>query len=362
MLAILADKPRIAVDMEADSLYHYFEKVCLIQFSSESETFILDPLVLKNLGALAPILANPKIEKVFHASGYDIYCLKRDYGFGFSKIFDTHIAAQIAGYEFLGLGALLDKLLGIAHSKQRQKDNWSLRPLNEEQIEYAAMDTHYLLQLRDVLEAQLREQGRLHWAQEEFEAAALNDSHERDFDPEGFRRIKGSRDLPLRNLAALRAIFLLRDKLARELDAPPFKVMNNSTLLDLASKPPKTQNEMFRRPGISNRIARKFGKEILKALAEGQAQDPSLLKLPPRREWKGHSRESAARLEDLKHWRLEKAQQLELQVGVVFPGSYLEILADTPPASLEEMAQVPGMRCWRVEEFGKEILTVLHPQ
>jgi ribonuclease D len=361
MLGILADHSRIAVDMEADSLYHYFEKVCLIQFSSERDTFILDPLAIKDLGVLAPLLADPKTEKVFHAAGYDIFCLKRDYGFSFAKIFDTHIAAQFVGYEFLGLGALLDKLLSIAHSKQRQRDNWSLRPLNAEQIKYAAMDTHYLLQLRDLLEEQLREKGRLRWAMEEFEAAALNESQERDFDPEGFRRIKGSRDLPLQNLAALRALYLLRDKYAREMDVPPFKIMNNYTLLDLASKPPQTHHEMFKRPGISHRIARKHGKEIIDIIAEAQAQDPSLLKQPFRRAWKGLSRESTARLERLKLWRSEKAEQLGLHVGVVFPGSYLEILANTPPANLDEMAQVPGMRRWRVEEFGQEILKALHP-
>jgi ribonuclease D len=360
MLAILTGQHRIAVDMEADSLYHYFEKVCLIQFSSEKDTFILDPLAIKDLTALGPLLANPKIEKVFHAAGYDIFCLKRDYGFSFARIFDTHIAAQVIGYEFLGLGVLLDKLLGIAHSKQRQKDNWSIRPLNEEQIKYAAMDTHYLLQLRDMLETELREKGRLGWAQEEFETAALNDSQEKDFDPEGYRRIKGSRDLPIRSLAALRALYLLRDKLSREMDLPPFKVMNNSTLLELSSKPPRTQHEMFRRPGISRRIVRKHGNEIMKAIAEAQEQDPSLLGPPPRKVWKGLSRETTARLDNLKLWRLEKAKQLGLQVGVLFPGSHLEILASTPPASLEEMTLVPGMRRWRVAEFGKEILTVLH--
>lgn len=360
MLVILAEYPRIAVDIEADSLYHYFEKVCLIQFSSVSDTFILDPLAVKDLGALTALMANPKIEKVFHASGYDIFCLKRDYGFSFSKIFDTHIAAQFVGYEFLGLGTLLDKLLGIHHSKRRQKDNWSIRPLSAEQIEYAAMDTHYLLPLRDMLEAQLREKGRLRWAQEEFEAATLNNSQERDFDPEGFRRIKGSRELPIQSLAILRALYLLRDKYAREMDVPPFKVMHNSILLDLASKPPKSQHEMFKRPGISRRVARKYGNEIMRAITEAQAQDPSLLELPQRRSWKGFSRESAARLENLKLWRSEKAKQLGIQVGVVFPGSYLEILASAPPANLDEMAQVPGMRRWRVDEFGEEVLKTLH--
>jgi ribonuclease D len=360
MLEALICSPRIAVDMEADSLYHYFEKVCLIQFSIESESFVLDPLAVKDLNALAPLMANPKIEKVFHASGYDIFCLKRDYGFSFAGLFDTHIAAQIIGHEFLGLSALMDKLLGIAHSKHRQRDNWSIRPLNADQLEYAAMDTHYLLQLRDVLEAQLREKGRLRWAQEEFAAAALSESQERNFDPEGFRRLKGSRELPPQGLAVLRALYLLRDKCAREMDVPPFKVINNPMLLDLACKPPKSQQEMFKRPGISYRIARKYGMEILCAITNAQSQDTSLLERPLRRAWKGSSRESITRLENLKLWRSERAKQLGLQVGVLFPGNLLEMLANTPPDNLSEIAQVPGMRRWRVEEFGAEVLQVLH--
>ena len=105
---------RMAVDIEADSLYHYFDKVCLIQISTDVETFILDPLAITDLSPLNPLMQNPQIEKVFHAAGYDILCLRRDYGFSFATIFDTYIAGQLMGYEYLGLGALMEKLLGIS--------------------------------------------------------------------------------------------------------------------------------------------------------------------------------------------------------------------------------------------------------
>ncbi len=360
MLECLIPAHRLAVDIEADSLYHYFEKVCLIQISSDCHTYILDPLEIKQIGDLAPLMSNPLVEKVFHAASYDVFCLRRDYGFVFANIFDTHVAAQLLGYEFLGLGALMEKLLGVYHSKRRQRDDWSHRPLASEQLEYAAMDTHHLLRLRDALEAELRQKGRLSWAQEEFETAAATERPGKEFDTEGFRRIKGNRDLPLPDQAVLRALYLFRDKAARKLDVPPFKVLNNSTLMDLVKRPPQSPQEMFRRPGISYRVARKFSADILKTIAGAKQQDPCVLEPPARNNWKPASRSVKLRLEVLKHWRQEKARELGLHVGVVFPANLLENLAVAPPADVEALANLPGMRRWRAREFGEEIVHLMH--
>lgn len=361
MMERLHAAPRLAIDMEADSLYHYFEKVCLIQISSDWDTFILDPLALEDIPQLGPIIADPGVEKVFHAAGYDIYCLHRDYGFSFSGLFDTHIAAQLAGYEFLGLGVLMEKILGIHHSKRRQRDDWSRRPLADEQLEYAAMDTHYLLRLRDILEEELRGMGRLEWAREEFAAAAANEKHEKEFDTEGFRRIKGYRDLQPQEQVALRALYLMRDKAARQLDVPAFKVINNPVLVDLARRPPKAVQELFGRRGISYRVARHFGAALLDALATARLQDSSILALPPRAGGgkPPPSRIAKRRFEQLKRWRSGKAAELKLNVGVIFPANLLEVLAAEPPSDLEAFGAMPGMRQWRVREFGAEILHVL---
>jgi ribonuclease D len=342
--------------MEADSLYHYFEKVCLIQISTDSNTYILDPLAIQNVGELAPLMCNPSVEKVFHAAGYDTYCLRRDYGFAFTNIFDTHLAAQLLGYEFLGLSTLMEEFLGVHHSKGNQRDDWSRRPLDLEQLNYAAMDTHHLLPLRDALEAELRLKGRLEWAQEEFEALASAERREKEFDPEGFRRIKGSRDLSLQGQMVLRALYLFRDEVARKMDVPPFKVLNNSVLLDLAQRPPLSPEQLYRRRGISNRVARKYSSHIVNLIAETQKQDVSILEPPPRNSYKSPGRAARLRLETLKLWRNDRAGELGLQVGVVFPASLLEQLAVAPPADMESLASLPGMRRWRVREFGAELL------
>jgi ribonuclease D len=356
MMEKLRSASRLAIDMEADSLYHYFEKVCLLQISTDTETFILDPLVLKEISSLAPLIADPSIEKVFHAAGYDVFCLRRDYGFTFINIFDTHMAAQLLGYEYLGLSAMMEILLGIHHSKRRQRDDWSQRPLIAEQLEYAAMDTHHLLRLRDVLEAELKQKGRLSWAQEEFAMAAANERPEKEFDAEGYRRIKGNRDLAVQDQVVLRALYLFRDAAARKLDVPPFKVLNNSVLMDLASHSPQSVQELFKRSGISYRVARKFGPDILNVIAEARKQDPAVLELPARSNGKPPNRAARHRLEQLKQWRFGKSTELNLHVGVIFPANLLELLAMTPPSDLEGFMNFPGMRRWRVQEFGQEIL------
>ncbi len=360
VLERLSSSSRMAVDVEADSLYHYFEKVCLIQISSDSDTYILDPLTINNIDALAPMMSNPSMEKVFHAASYDFYCLQRDYGFSFRNVFDTHIAAQLLGYEFLGLSALMEELLGIHHSKRRQRDDWSRRPLKSEQLEYAAMDTHHLLRLRDTLATELRHKKRQDWADEEFETAVAVERQPREFDANGFRRIKGCRDLQPQEQVILQALYIFRDTIARELDVPPFKAINNSVLIDLVRKPPRSVKEMFRRPGISYRIARKYSAGILDTIRKAQKQAPVPPQPSTRNNWKPPNRETKHRIDALKEWRKSKAKELDLHVGVVFPANLLENLAEAPPKDLSELTNLAGMRRWRVQEFGEELLGLLH--
>ena len=350
---------RLAIDTEADSLYHYFEKVCLLQLSTYNETFIIDPLTVTVVGDLAPLISDPSVEKVFHASGYDVFSLRRDFNFTFANIFDTHLAGLILGYEFLGLGAMMETILGIHHSKDCQRDDWSRRPLHAEQLEYAAMDTHHLLRLRDALERELQLKGRLEWALEEFAAAAAIERSEKEFDPEGFRRIKGFHALDVRQRLVLRSLYLFRDEAARKLDAPPFKVMNNSVLTDLARRPPLSQQELFKRSGVSFRVARKFGAEIVNLITSAIKEDPAILILPTRPVTKPPNHAARHLLELLKKWRQGKAEEMNLPVGVIFPANLLENLAAAPPTNLEEFVAFPGMRRWRAREFGREILQTL---
>ncbi|HND48409.1 MAG TPA: ribonuclease D, partial [Anaerolineales bacterium] len=171
MIQDLAAQTRVAVDTESNSLHAYREQVCLLQFSSVNSDYIVDPLALRDLSPLAPIFSNPKIEKVFHAAEYDLICLRRDFNFSFTNLFDTMHAARVLGYPAVGLDKLLGDKFDIKMDKRHQKADWAERPLTKEQIHYARLDTHYLFDLRDVLEGELKEKGRLHFAKEDFERA-----------------------------------------------------------------------------------------------------------------------------------------------------------------------------------------------
>jgi hypothetical protein len=156
--------------------------------------YLVDPLSIANLYPLEEIFANPAIEKVFHAVDYDVYGLNRDYGFSINNLFDTMIAARTLGYTSLGLGNLLNEKFGIELNKRFQKADWGQRPLPEDLIDYARLDTHYLLDLRDALDAELRQKGRWELAHEDFLRASQVNGHNGD-PRERWQRISGQQDL-----------------------------------------------------------------------------------------------------------------------------------------------------------------------
>ena len=149
LVGALAAHPVVAVDTESNSLHAYRERVCLIQFSTPAADYIVDPIRLPDLGPLAPLFANPDQQKVFHAAEYDLICLRRDYRFEFANIFDTMSAARTLGWPQVGLAAILDTHFGVTMNKKYQRADWKRRPLTPEQLDYARLDTHYLVALRD---------------------------------------------------------------------------------------------------------------------------------------------------------------------------------------------------------------------
>jgi len=156
----LALESIIAVDTESNSLFAYQEQVCLIQFSTQQYDYLVDPLALDDISSLEPIFSSPEIEVIFHAAEYDLLCLKRDFGFTFTNLFDTMVAARTLGQEAVGLGSLLKAKFGVAVEKKYQRANWGQRPLPEDMLQYAQLDTHYLIALRDILKQELITNGR----------------------------------------------------------------------------------------------------------------------------------------------------------------------------------------------------------
>jgi len=361
----LALEKVIAVDTEADSFFHYFDKLCLVQVSASCGTFLIDPLSMppRGLAPLAPVLADPSIRKVFHAAEYDLFVLHRHCGLRVRSLFDTMISAQMLGYPAVGLGALVERHFDVKLSKDQQRTDWSRRPLRDVQLDYAALDVIYLAELARILERELGEKKRLQWAQAEFTTLEARVWPEREFDEQGYLRIKGARKLSPRGLAVLRELFLFRDKRAREGDRPPFKVMGNGTLLDLAQNPPTSRRALASRRGITDLVLRRFGGELLDAITRG-VEGPEHPPLERKAASEGNGRRrldrrGEARLDELKRWRAVRARELSLDPGVFCPNASLEEIAGALPKSVDELRALPALKPWWAEQFGAEVLAVL---
>jgi ribonuclease D len=260
----LAAEPVIAFDTESNSFHVYRERICLLQISTRTESFIVDPLVV-DVGPLGRVMCDGR-EVVLHGADYDIRCLKREWGWVLPRLFDTMAAARRLGRPGLGLSALVESQFGVRLSKSSQRSDWGRRPLTREQIAYAALDTHYLLPLRDALAGELDARGAAEEARKEFDRIASVEPHERVFDPEGWRRLKGARDLDAAGRQVLRALWLAREEQARAVDRPPFKVLAEQTMVDLARRRPLGPDELQRVPGVTPAVMRRLGSVIEDAI------------------------------------------------------------------------------------------------
>ena len=345
----------LAVDTEANSLYAYQEQVCLIQISSPDRDYIVDPLALEDISPLGEIFRNPEIEKVFHASEYDIKILWDDFQFQMENLFDTMIAARMLGRKKLGLDSLLEEIFGVKVSKRFQRADWSRRPLPADMLRYAQLDTHFLIQIRNWLAEELKEAGRWEIAQEDFRRAArAYQRPEKDRLPSCWRQ-QGARDLPPQKAAVLKELNAYRDRIARERDLPLFKVLGNKTLLALAEECPTTR-EQLKRSGIPRKKqALRLGEGLYQAIRAGVNAQPIR---PPRRPRPDDA--YLARERALKDWRKVKAREAGLNSAVILPRYLLDELARENPRTREELAEIMEEEVpLRYAHYGGEILRVL---
>jgi ribonuclease D len=260
----LRGEPIVAVDTESNSFHVYRERVCLVQISIHGGDFVVDPFAV-DLAPLGAVLCDGR-ETVFHGADYDVRCLRREYGWRLPRLFDTMAAARRIGRPGLGLSALVEAQFGVRLSKSFQRSDWGRRPLTREQIAYAALDTHYLLPLRDSLSAELDARGVAEEARREFDRIASVEPRERVFDAEGWRRLKGARELDAAGRSILRALWIAREERARELDRPPFKVMPEQAMLEVARRRPASPDALGAIVGLTPSVLRKLGDAILAAV------------------------------------------------------------------------------------------------
>lgn len=351
MIAGLSHSPSIAVDTESNSLHAYREQVCLIQFSTENVDYLVDPLADLDLAGLAGLFGDPRIEKVFHAAEYDLICLKRDFGYRVSNLFDTRWAVRVLGYPGDGLERLLGDKFGVQLDKKYQKANWARRPLGAEQVNYARLDTHYLLPLKAMLESELSDMGRLELAREDFRRAS--EVEVREARPALWERPGNSLQLSERERAILKELWACRERIAERLDRPTFKVFSDRQLVEIARLPPGHLDELLGL-GLSHRQVSQWGRELLRAVAQGQDAAPVTVS-PPRRP----EEDFLARLEALKDWRKRAARVMGVESDVALPRPLMERLAEGAPQNLPELEAALAESPWRLARFGPQILKAL---
>jgi len=333
LLDALRSEKRVAVDTESDSLYVYQEKVCLIQFSTSSSDFLVDPLSGIDLTPLGSIFADINIEKIFHAAEYDIICLRRDFGFEFNHLFDTMQAARVLGYPKLGLSSLLEENFGVLVDKRYQKANWGKRPLLQEMLDYARMDTHYLIPLRDLLYKSLQKTGRLRVVTEDF--VRLSHSSATPNDKPCYTSARGYHALDPNQLAVLSELCVYRERQAFNANLPPFKILSSSVLLEIAKSFPTTIEDLKNIPGLSEKLLHRHAVGLIQAVKVGLTLPPIYLdhRVKP-------SGAYIDRLERLKKWRLLRAREKGVESDVILPRDMLEEIAKINPRSKQDLSEI----------------------
>lgn len=353
VLPRLLKEESLAIDTEANSMYAYKERVCLIQISTPNEDLIIDPLAINDITHLGALFCNPEQEIIFHASEYDFIGLQRDHAFTFAGLFDTMLAARLLGYKQFGLANLLNEKFEIILNKKYQRANWGERPLSEEMLSYAAEDTRYLFALRDQLKTELIEKDLWQLAQEDFKRACFVNLSENNNHRPCWLKAMGKTEMTPRQQTILHALCQAREHLAERLDRPVFKVVDDAALVRVALAEPTSLREL-EGCELTERQLKRFGKTFVRAVNEATSQ-PFVKAVPPPRKptW------FLKRMEKLKTWRKEKGEAIGVESDVVLPKAYMQPLVESRPINLEKVAGVLSDSPWRLERYGAEIAEVL---
>lgn len=354
MISDLRNQSSIGVDTESNSLFEYQEKICLIQFSTIEQDYLVDTIKLKELSPLNEIFSSDAIEKIFHAAEYDLMCLKRDFHFEFNNIFDTMIASRILGFRSIGLQSLLKEYFDVEVEKKYQRANWGKRPLPNEMLQYAQCDTHYLIELRKILLEKLKQEKKWELATEDFNRMTCVDAFVNNKNNDHYWKIIKSNSLSPQQENVLIEIYFLRENLARQLNRPPFKVFGNQTIVELAKKLPKNDNQLNNINGLSPKLIQKYGKQILQAITIGlnQVSNNRKEKIRPDQLF-------LLKYDALKHWRKIKGIEMSVESDVVLPKEHMEQIAHKKNCALSDIQEIMQNIPYRFQQFGKEIYAII---
>lgn len=344
----------LSLDSESNSGFVYEERLCLLQINDGRQIWLVDLLALPSgkgaLDTVRPYLEDPDYEVQLHGGEFDVGCLKRDYEISLAGVWDTQQAASFLGWEKTGYGAVVARVCGVTLPKAHTRSDWSRRPIEGEELQYAVNDVRFLPEVS----VSLREEVRGADLEEEVliacrtvELATWNGG----FRPEAFWNLKGVRQLSQSSQGILMALYTWREGLARQLDLPAGRAMNNELLLALARNPPR-QIEDLRRLGVPRRVAGKWSTELFEVIIEARRDPPGLPPAPKRRP---HDRQIQKRGDRLKKWRRGEAERRQVPMQVVLPVAAVKYIQENGAGDLESVPQLGNKRIERYGETLREL-------
>ena len=359
----------VAVDAERASGYRYGQRAYLVQFRrQDAGTVLIDPIGCPDLSGVDAALSGA--EAVLHAAGQDLPCLG-EICYRPRLLFDTELAGRLLGYPRVGLGSLVEEVLGLHLEKGHSAADWSTRPLPTDWLRYAALDVEVLIELRDALAGQLKAAGKMDWALQEFAAVLAAEPPRPRRDP--WRRTSGiHRVRTRRNLAVVRELWQTRDQIAQELDLSPGRVLPDSAIIEAARAEPKTPAELTAIGAFTGRPARRYISDWLRALARARKQSDSALPEaappgdgpPPANRWAERDPEAAARLAAARTAVAAIADEHTLPVENLLQPDAVRRLCWHPPGDLGTEAVAAelsgyGARQWQVELTARPLAQAL---
>ncbi|MFC9239062.1 HRDC domain-containing protein [Streptomyces decoyicus] len=358
--AFAAGTGPVAVDAERASGYRYGQRAYLVQLRREGAgSVLIDPVGCPDLSALGEAIGDT--EWVLHAATQDLPCL-RDIGMVPTRLFDTELAGRLAGFARVGLGAMVENVLGFALEKGHSAVDWSTRPLPEPWLRYAALDVELLVDLRDALEEELTQQGKLEWARQEFAAIAAAPPPPPRKDP--WRRTSGMHKVRRRRqMAVVRELWTARDQVAQRRDVSPGKVLGDAAIVEAALNLPANSHALAALPGFGHRMGRRqleqwqAAVDRARTLSESELPQPGqpLNGPPPPRAWADKDPAAAARLSAARAAVTSLAESLNLpQENLITPDTVRRLCWE-PPAeptreSVAEVLTGHGARPWQIEQ------------
>ncbi|MEU9861615.1 ribonuclease D [Streptomyces sp. NPDC047971] len=367
--AFAAGRGPVAVDAERASGYRYGQRAYLVQLRREGAgTALVDPVGCPDLSGLGEALAGT--EWILHAATQDLPCL-RDIGMVPTRLFDTELAGRLAGFPRVGLGAMVESVLGYALEKGHSAVDWSTRPLPEPWLRYAALDVELLVDLRDALEKELDRQGKLEWARQEFDAIAAAPPAPPRKDP--WRRTSGMHKVRRRRqMAVVRELWTARDRVAQRRDVSPGKVLSDTAIVEAALAVPANVAALTALPGFGHRMGRRqleqwqTAVDRAKALPDNELPQPGqpVAGPPPPRAWADKDPAAAARLSAARTAISALAEELNLpQENLITPDTVRRVCWEPPaPATEDSVAEAltgHGARPWQVGLVTPLLVTAL---